>query len=426
LLCKVLKEVEKTIKRVVLVAVSPRLDDKAFDSLNELENLCQTIDFEVVEKIVQRRDKPDPATYLGFGKLEKLKVFCKENNVDALVFNDEISPIQQRNTEEFLELEVLDRTQVILEIFSQHATTHEGKLQVEMAKLTYELPRLRGKGLYLSNPGAGIGTRGPGEKLLELDKRKIKERISSLKKELLKIKKERENIRKTRLESGYRLVSIVGYTNAGKSTLLKKLSDEKSILVSEKLFSTLSPKVRRVKFPNGRAYLFSDTVGFIDKLPHTLIEAFHSTLEEVLYADLILLLVDASDGYFNDKIKASYNVLSEIGVTDKEIMLVFNKIDIVPESRLEIIRYEYPKAIFISAKNGIGLDVLYSRISGYFQFVDSHIRLRLRQSEFGKVLRYAELINYDTLNANGEFIDVDLSGPIEVLEKIKSSISAEK
>ncbi|MGQ9856251.1 MAG: GTPase HflX [Fervidobacterium sp.] len=409
-----------------MVAVSPRLDDKVFESLDELENLCQTIDFEVVEKIVQRRDKPDPATYLGFGKLEKLKTFCKENNVDALVFNDEISPIQQRNVEEFLELEVLDRTQVILEIFSRHATTHEGKLQVEMAKLTYELPRLRGKGLYLSNPGAGIGTRGPGEKLLELEKRKIKERISSLKRELLKIKKERENIRKARLESGYRLISIAGYTNAGKSTLLKKLSEEKSILVSEKLFSTLSPKIRRVKFPNGRAYLFSDTVGFIDKLPHTLIEAFHSTLEEVLYADLILLLVDASDSYFKDKIKASYNVLNEIGVTDKEVMLVFNKIDIVPESKLEIIRYEYPKAIFISARSGIGLDVLYSRISEYFQFVDSHIRLRLRQSEFGKVLRYAELITYDALSSNDEFIDVDLSGPIEVLEKIKSSISAEK
>lgn len=346
--------------------------------------------------------------------------------MDALVFNDEISPIQQRNVEEFLELEVLDRTQVILEIFSRHATTHEGKLQVEMAKLTYELPRLRGKGLYLSNPGAGIGTRGPGEKLLELEKRKIKERISSLKRELLKIKKERENIRKARLESGYRLISIAGYTNAGKSTLLKKLSEEKSILVSEKLFSTLSPKIRRVKFPNGRAYLFSDTVGFIDKLPHTLIEAFHSTLEEVLYADLILLLVDASDSYFKDKIKASYNVLNEIGVTDKEVMLVFNKIDIVPESKLEIIRYEYPKAIFISARSGIGLDVLYSRISEYFQFVDSHIRLRLRQSEFGKVLRYAELITYDALSSNDEFIDVDLSGPIEVLEKIKSSISAEK
>jgi len=224
-----------------------------------------------------------------------------------------------------------------------------------MAKLVYELPRLRGKGLQLSNQGGGIGTRGPGEKMLELDRRKIKNRIVHLRDELNKLKTNRENIRKSRTESGYYIVSITGYTNAGKSTLLSALSGEKNIIISERLFATLNPTTRRVVLPGGRVVLFSDTVGFIKKLPHTLIEAFHSTLEEILYSDIIVILVDVSDPFYRDKISASYNVLEDIGVVDKEVMIVFNKIDLVPDEYLQTVRIEYPDAVFISAKSGLGL-----------------------------------------------------------------------
>ncbi|HRT01944.1 MAG TPA: GTPase HflX, partial [Fervidobacterium sp.] len=266
-------------KNAVLISVQNDLGSEVSESINELEELCKTLDIISVDKVIQRRNKPDPVFYLGIGKLGKVKEFCKNNDVDLLVVDDELTTIQQRNIEKYVEIRTVDRTQIILEIFSRHATTAEGKLQVEMARLVYELPRLRGKGLQLSNQGAGIGTRGPGEKILELDRRKIKNRIAHLRDELNKLKINRENIRKSRTESGYYIVSIAGYTNAGKSTLLSSLSGEKSILISDRLFATLNPTTRRVVLPGGRVVLFSDTVGFIKKLPHTLIEAFHSTLE---------------------------------------------------------------------------------------------------------------------------------------------------
>ncbi|HPC24454.1 MAG TPA: GTPase HflX, partial [Fervidobacterium sp.] len=311
-------------KTAVLLSVQIDIGIEGSESINELEELCKTLDIITLDKVIQRRNKPDPVFYFGIGKLEKVKEFCRVNNVDLLVVDDELTPIQQRNVEKFVEVKTVDRTQIILEIFSRHATTAEGKLQVEMAKLVYELPRLRGKGLQLSNQGGGIGTRGPGEKMLELDRRKIKNRIVHLKDELNKLKTNRENIRKSRTESGYYIVSITGYTNAGKSTLLSALSGEKNIIISERLFATLNPTTRRVVLPGGRVVLFSDTVGFIKKLPHTLIEAFHSTLEEILYSDIVVILVDVSDPFYKDKISASYNVLEEIGVVDKEIMIVFN------------------------------------------------------------------------------------------------------
>ncbi|HOJ95034.1 MAG TPA: GTPase HflX, partial [Fervidobacterium nodosum] len=235
-------------KKAILLGVESTYNKDSFDSLDELETLCKTLEIEVVDKVIQRRVKPDSVTYVGSGKLHKIKDYCLANSIDLIVIDDEITPIQLRNIEEITGLKVVDRTQIILEIFSKHASTHEGKLQVEMAKLIYDLPRLRGKGLELSNPGGGIGTRGPGETILELDRRRIKDRISQLKKELEKIRKNRHTVRKSRLESGYYIFSVVGYTNAGKSTLLSALSKEEDIIISDKMFSTLNPTVRRIKF----------------------------------------------------------------------------------------------------------------------------------------------------------------------------------
>ncbi|WP_448377950.1 GTPase HflX [Fervidobacterium sp.] len=411
-------------KKGVIVAIAQALDYRTRESVEELELLCKTLDIEVLDTIIQRREKPDPATYVGSGKLEKIKNFCEENQIDVVIFDDEITPIQQRNIENVLKVPILDRTQVILEIFSRHATTHEGKLQVEMAKLIYELPRLRGKGLYLSNPGAGIGTRGPGETALELDKRKVKQRISTLRKELAKLKLNRENARKSRLESGYYLVSIVGYTNAGKSTLLSSISGEKDILVSDKLFSTLNPTIRKVKLPSGRSCLVGDTVGFISKLPHTLVEAFHSTLEEILYSDLLLLVVDISDPFYKDKIRASYSVLEEIGAHEKPTILVFNKIDALPDDKLELIRYEYPHGVFISAKQREGLNGLFSKMEEYFKSFDVRVNLRINHSDYGLISKYFEYVTIEKLTSSSEFDFVQISGPESIVLKIERVLNS--
>jgi GTP-binding protein HflX len=411
-------------RKGIIVAITQAFDYKTKESVEELELLCKTLDIEILDTIIQRREKPDPATYVGSGKLEKIKNFCEEHQIDVVIFDDEITPIQQRNIENVLSVPILDRTQVILEIFSRHATTHEGKLQVEMAKLIYELPRLRGKGLYLSNPGAGIGTRGPGETALELDKRKVKQRISTLKKELAKLKLNRENARKSRLESGYYLVSIVGYTNAGKSTLLSSISGEKDIFVSDKLFSTLNPTIRKVKLPSGRSCLVGDTVGFISKLPHTLVEAFHSTLEEILYSDLLLLVVDISDPFYKDKIRASYSVLEEIGAHEKPTILVFNKIDVLPGDKLELIRYEYPNGVFISAKQGKGLDGLFSKMEEYFKSFDVRVKLRISHSDYGLISKYFEYVTIEKLGSLGDFDFVQISGPESIVLKIEHILNA--
>ena len=410
-------------KTAVLLSVQSDIGIEGFESINELEELCKTLDIIAVDKVIQRRNKPDPVFYFGIGKLEKVKEFCKVNNVDLLVVDDELTPIQQRNVEKFVEVRTVDRTQIILEIFSRHATTAEGKLQVEMARLVYELPRLRGKGLQLSNQGGGIGTRGPGEKMLELDRRKIKNRIVHLRDELNKLKTNRENIRKSRTESGYYIVSITGYTNAGKSTLLSALSGEKNIIISERLFATLNPTTRRVVLPGGRVVLFSDTVGFIKKLPHTLIEAFHSTLEEILYSDIIVILVDVSDPFYKDKISASYNVLEEIGVVDKEIMIVFNKIDLVPDEYLETVRMEYPDATFISAKSGIGLSNFLNRIVQHIHNQDICVRIKVDNLKKGIVMKFSQFVDMEVVDENDGYTIYDVHGPEKVVERIAKSVN---
>jgi len=259
---------------------------------------------------------------------------------------------------------------------------------------------------------------------LSLTKRKVKQRISTLRKELAKLKLNRENARKSRLESGYYLVSIVGYTNAGKSTLLSSISGEKDIIVSDKLFSTLNPTIRKVKLPSGRSCLVGDTVGFISKLPHTLVEAFHSTLEEILYSDLLLLVVDISDPFYKDKISASYSVLEEIGAHEKPTILVFNKIDVLPYDKLEIIKYEYPHGVFISAKQRKGLDDLFSKMEDYFKSFDVRMNLRINHSDYGLISKYFEYVTIEKLSSSGEFDFVQISGPENIVLKIEHILNS--
>ncbi len=417
---------EKFGKKAILLGVESTYNKDSFDSLDELETLCKTLEIEVVDKVIQRRVKPDSVTYVGSGKLHKIKDYCLANSIDLIVIDDEITPIQLRNIEEITGLKVVDRTQIILEIFSKHASTHEGKLQVEMAKLIYDLPRLRGKGLELSNPGGGIGTRGPGETILELDRRRIKDRISQLKKELEKIRKNRHTVRKSRLESGYYIFSVVGYTNAGKSTLLSALSKEEDIIISDKMFSTLNPTVRRIKLPDGRFVLLSDTVGFIRKLPHTLVEAFHSTLEEILYSDVIIILVDVSDTNYKKKLSASFSVLEEIKANDKPYFIVFNKIDLVPEDYLDMIRYEYPNSVFISAKSKLGFEVLYKKIREYIDIFDIRKRIHINAEQLSVILKYADFIEWNVVEYLNDGYILDIKGPENIVEKISKQLKDDK
>ncbi len=325
------------------------------ESLDELARLVDTAGADPIDREFQHRDAPDPGTYIGSGKLRELHGICEGLDVDVVVFDDELSPAQQRNIEKILERDVVDRVGLILDIFAQHAHSQEGMVQVELAQLRYRLPRLRGKGVELSRLGGGIGTRGPGESKLETDRRRIQERVSKLTKDLKRLSKQRATQRKARTRGHVPHVALVGYTNAGKSTLLNRLTNAE-VLVEDRLFSTLDPTTRRLEFAGGETVLLSDTVGFVRRLPHELVEAFRSTLEEVSFADLIVNLVDASFAEPDEQIKAVRTVLQELEADSIPEILVFNKIDAIFTDRLLELEREYPQALFISAAQGSGID----------------------------------------------------------------------
>lgn len=397
-------------------------EEKIRESLEEMKGLCFTLGVEVAEMLWQKRGKPDPATYLGKGKLEKLKEVVEYHGAELVIVDDEINPFQSKNMREFLEnVEVLDRTQVILEIFARHATSEEGKLQVEMAYLMYELPRLIGKGEELSRLGGGIGTRGPGEPLLEQLRRHIKDRITVLRKKLEEIEREREIQRKKRLENKIPHVSIVGYTNAGKSTLLKALTDS-DVYIADKLFATLEPVTRRLKLKSGRVILVSDTVGFIRKLPHTIISAFRATLSEIKYSDVLIHLVDASDPYLEEKMRASEKVLEEIDALELERILCFNKIDLCPRERIEVLRKRYPDALFISAKEKAGLDELLDRIESILSRREKRIRLTFHVSKIGEIYSMREKVEILEELYDGDRVTVTVQGNEEDLEILKKRV----
>ncbi len=301
-------------------------------ALDELRELATSAGARIIDEVIQHRDRPDPATFIGKGKVQELQEEVVVEGVDVVIFDDELSPSQAKNLEEALDAKVVDRTGLILDIFARRARTKEGKLQVELAQLEYRLTRLAGYREYLSRLGAGIGTRGPGETKLEMDRRQIRHRISTLKRDIGQIRKHRQLHRERRRREQLPLVSLVGYTNAGKSTLFRALSKENT-LVSNRLFSTLDTLIRRIQLGRNLPILISDTVGFIRKLPHQLVSAFRATLEEVAESDLILHVIDGSDPEHDDKRAVVLNVLEEIGAGNHPMLTVFNKMDLVPHLR---------------------------------------------------------------------------------------------
>ncbi len=339
-------------ERAILVGID---NGEPYDTLDELKELALTAGADVVGRDVQRRRTIDNATYIGSGKTEELSLLASELEADLFIFDDELNAIQLRNLEDALGARVIDRTSLILDIFAARATTREGKLQVELAQLKYRLPRLTGKGASLSRLGGGIGTRGPGEKKLEIDRRRIRRRIFELEEELVEIKKQRALRREKREKNATPLIALVGYTNAGKSTLLNAMSNA-GVIAEDKLFATLDPVVRQIELSDGTNILISDTVGFINKLPHDLVSAFRATLEEVSGADLIIHVIDSSSSYMDTQISVVEDVLCTLGAADKPRINAYNKIDIASARP--------SGGVCISALNGDGLTELMHQIEG--------------------------------------------------------------
>ncbi|MBQ5953707.1 MAG: GTPase HflX [Lachnospiraceae bacterium] len=349
-------ETEKKTEKVILVAVSEKDEGKTLASLDELEALADTAGALVLEKFLQPREHPHPGTYLGSGKLEELKERICDLEADGIICDDELTPAQMRNMSDILNTKVMDRTLLILDIFAQRAATKEGSIQVELAQLRYRATRLTGKGQSLSRLGGGIGTRGPGESKLESDRRAIHRRISVLKAELEDVEAHRMTQRAQRVRNAVPVVAVVGYTNAGKSTLLNALTGS-DILAEDKLFATLDPTTRKLTLPGAEEVLLTDTVGFINKLPHDLIDAFKSTLEEAKYADILLHVVDASDPEMRAHMETVYATLRDLKAEDKPILTAFNKCD---RDLGEALLYD-PQAdetVRISALSGQGLEHL--------------------------------------------------------------------
>ena len=346
-------------EQIVLVAVQfPGTSSEQIEAnLDELARLVDTAGADPVDRVVQKRQSPDPATFVGKGKVDEIYDSSIDHDADTVVFDDELSPAQQYNLETILKRTALDRTAVILDIFAQNATTLEGKAQVELAQLRYRLPRLRGRGDQLSQQGGGIGTRGPGETQLEVDRRRIQRRLAKLEKDLGGLRRTRKNQRKSRRRSRFSTVAIVGYTNAGKSTLLNRLTGA-GVLVEDRLFATLDATTRRLQLPGGETVLLTDTVGFIQKLPTSLVEAFKSTLEEVAEADLLLHLVDGSAPDPDLHIRAVRGVLREIGAGDVPELVVFNKADQVGDAGIDQLIRSYEGSLEVSAHTGAGLEAL--------------------------------------------------------------------
>ena len=333
-------------------------DFDAEGSIDELEELASTAGAVTVGKVIQKKEAPEKATFVGVGKLAEIIAFCQSNEVDLLIFDSELSPSQQRNLEKLTGIRVIDRTMLILDIFAQRARSSEGKLQVELAQLRYQLPRLAGQGTSLSRLGGGIGTRGPGETKLESDKRHIRRRIQKLEEDLQAMEKRRHQMRKRREKDSVQTVAIVGYTNAGKSTLMNALTDA-GVLAENKLFATLDPTSRALILPDGRQVMLIDTVGFIRRLPHKLVEAFKSTLEEAASATLVLNVCDASDEHAAEHLEVTKRLLSELGYEDKPIISVMNKCDKVGDIYS---MHTFGKTVMISALQKKGFDELLDMI----------------------------------------------------------------
>jgi GTPase len=393
------------------------------EDIEELKNLTKSAGAEVILVVTHIQDKPHPKYYISTGKLEEIKQAVIDNEIDLLIFDDELTPGQQGNLQEELKIKVIDRTALILDIFAQRAQSKEGKLQVELAQLNYLLPRLRGKGVILSRLGGGIGTRGPGETKLEVDRRKIRGKINLLEKKILQISVQREVQRKSREISGVYKISLVGYTNSGKSTLLNALTDS-DVLEKDMLFSTLDSTTRKLELDLGIEVSLSDTVGFIEKLPHQLVAAFKSTLEEVAKADLLIIITDLSNPDFENHIVSVKKVLSDIEAKDKDILLVFNKIDrIEGDLLIKSSKLVYKNAVFISAKKRIGFEILLEKIKEIISlnYITLNIKIPYTESNFESwVYKNCKIIGKEYLE---DYVNITASCDNKNFMKISSQIS---
>ena len=391
-------QTSETKEKFILVGVETG-KDRMEESLSELEELLETAGGETVGRVIQNLETINKATYVGKGKVDEIRELAEELGADGIVCDDELSPAQLSNLKDELDIKVLDRTLVILDIFAAHAQTSEGKLQVELAQLKYRSSRLTGLGKNLSRLGGGIGTRGPGESKLESDRRAIRERVSQLRSEIEKVESSRETLRKHRMSDGIPVIAIVGYTNAGKSTFLNKITDA-GILAEDKLFATLDPTTRNLKIPDGEEVLFTDTVGFISKLPHNLVDAFKSTLEEAKYADLILHVADASNPEVDEQMKVVYRTLEELKVTGKPVVTFLNKQDKLEKERI-IKDIKADAIVKGSAKTGEGIDELLSKITEI---------LREGKVLIDTVLSYADTSKISVIRKKGQLLSEEYEG----------------
>jgi len=380
---------DKRSVRVFLIGVElkSRTATDVRESLDELEELAETAGTIIIGEGVQKMAVPVAATYIGPGKAEEFAKLCKESDVDTIIFDDELSPAQTRNLEKIFDCKIMDRTALILEIFGQRARTREGKLQIEHAQLKYLLPRLTRFWSHLSRQRGSTGSiGGEGESQLEADRRKLSERIEKITSELDLVRRQRETQRAGRQRSEWPLASIVGYTNAGKSTLLNRLTGA-TVLAEDKLFATLDPTTRRLKLPTKQNVLLTDTVGFIKKLPHGLVEAFKATLEEVVQADLLLHIVDISHPQAAEQIDAVNTVLMEIGAAEKPVLMVFNKVDQLAGGIPPLMREKYPHAVSISAKTGEGIEPLLAELGTQLRPIREFLDLRVPQEKAAVIAR---------------------------------------
>lgn len=401
-------------EKAVLIAVDTG-EYNCEASLDELEELAKTAGAQVIGRMWQKRDKPDSAAFLGSGRLEELAEFCESNEIDLVIADSELSPAQLRNIEKEVDTRIVDRTTLILDIFADRARSNEGKLQVELAQLKYSLPRLTGKGIQLSRLGGGIGTRGPGETKLETDRRHIRRRIKSLEEELEALEKRRGLARARREKDGVETVVIVGYTNAGKSTLMNALT-EAGVLAQDKLFATLDPTSRALTLPDGRKVMLIDTVGFIRRLPHNLVEAFKSTLEEAVCAKVILNVCDASDEECAEHLEVTNELLNELGCSGKPTIPVFNKCDI---DTANVFLFNEPNAVRISALEKKGLDELLEAISKALPPTRAKVKMLIPYSDgaAGAVMRKDGVISFEEYRADGLYLE--LIADVSLIDRYK-------
>ena len=406
-------------ERAILIGMEWGRNDSLWtvdDSLEELKQLADTAGATVIKKFIQKRPKPDPAFFIGRGKVQELALYAQQENIDLCIFDDELSPAQQRNIESVMGIRILDRTALILDIFAQRARTNEGKLQVELAQLQYTLPRIMGKGLMLSRLGGGIGTRGPGETKLEVDRRRIRDRIAFIKDQIEKVKAVRSLHRSKRKKNNVFEVSLVGYTNAGKSTLLNTLTNS-DIYAKDQLFATLDPTTRQLTLPNKQEIIITDTVGFIQRLPHQLIAAFRSTLEVVTEADLLVHVIDVSHELYKEQAAAVHEVLKEIGAETKPVITVYNKIDkLPPDSKLADRLAMEEDTVCISAAKKLNLETLQQMIESYLKSKAVEVTLCIPYAETAKAAQLHETANVleQEYTENGAVMKVIL--PVEDLE----------